>query len=121
MITSLATLGVALISAISTVVVAIIQNNVNKKAKTSEQINQEIKNAVNDLGNTLTKKIDNNILNQDKRFLIQFMDKAEKEIEISEEEMRVAFETKEEYNALGGDSYVDTKWDMLIENKIIKL
>ena len=66
-------------------------------------------------------KIDENTLNQDKRFLIQFMEKAEQGTKISDEEMRVAFETKEEYNRLGGDSYVDTKWDMLIEKEIIKL
>lgn len=49
------------------------------------------------------------------------MDKAERGEEISDEEMRVAFETKTEYNALGGDSYVDTKWEKLLEKEIIKI
>lgn len=58
------------------------------------------KKAINKGFEPIYKKIDNNTLNQDKRFLIQFMDKAERGEEISDEEMRVAFETKTEYNAL---------------------
>ena len=102
-IPTLVPLGASLITAIATVVVAVITNNSNKKT------------------NEIDRKIDNNTLNQDKRFLIQFMDKVERGEEISNEEMRVAFETKEEYNALGGDSYVDTKWDKLIEKGILKI
>lgn len=79
------------------------------------------KKVINKCFEPLTKKIDNNTLNQDKRFLIQFMDTAERGEEISNEEMKVAFETKEEYNELGGDSYVDTKWDKLLEKEIIKI
>ena len=103
MVTSLISLGATFIGTMGTIIVAFITNRSSKK---TDEIN---------------KKIDNNILNQDKRFLIQFMDKAERGKDISDEEMKVAFETKDEYNALGGDSYVDTKWDKLLEKEIIKL
>jgi hypothetical protein len=31
----------------------------------------------------------------------------------SEEQLHRAYEIKEEYNRLGGDSYVDSQWDKL--------
>ena len=49
------------------------------------------------------------------------MRRCEKGEQFSDEEIRYAFEAKEEYNRLGGNSYVDTKWDMLIEKGILKL
>jgi len=58
--------------------------------------------------------INENVKNQDKRFLVQFMAEIERNVPKSEEEMRLAFETKKEYNDLGGDSYVDTKWEQLV-------
>mgnify|MGYP003312002015 CR=1 FL=1 len=42
--------------------------------------------------------INENVKNQDKRFLVQFMAEIERNVPKSEEEMRLAFETKKEYN-----------------------
>ena len=69
----------------------------------------------------LIDKIEDTKLNSNKRFLVDFMRRCEKGEQFSDEEIRYAFEAKEEYNRLGGNSYVDTKWDLLVEKGILKL
>jgi predicted nucleic acid-binding Zn-ribbon protein len=110
-----------MIGAFSTIVVAIIQSRTNKKAKASEEFLANINEQIEETNKKVVEKIEKVALNSDKRFLINFMSKVENGVKVSEEETKCAFETKEEYNALGGDSYIDTKWDVLLEQKLLKL
>lgn len=100
---------------------AIIQSRANKKAKISEETLSKIDKRIEENNKEILKKLERNALNGDKRFLINYMSKVENGVKVSEEETKCAFETKEEYNALGGDSYIDTKWDLLLEQKLLKL
>lgn len=100
---------------------AIIQNRANKKAKISEETLDKIDKKIEANNKEILKKLERNALNGDKRYLISYMGKIEAGVKVSEEETKCAFETKEEYNALGGDSYIDTKWELLLEQKLLKL
>ncbi len=91
-----------IIVAILTLVNARLISKETKKKKTQQDILSKIEKIINE-----------NAKNQDKRFLVQFMAEIERGDCKSEEELKCAFETKEEYNKLGGDSYVDTKWEQL--------
>ena len=100
---------------------AIIQSRANKKAKISEETLGKIDKRIEENNKEILKKLERNALNGDKRYLISYMGKIEAGVKVSEEETKCAFETKEEYNALGGDSYIDTKWELLLEQKLLKL
>ena len=55
-----------------------------------------------------------------KRFLVTELSKIEEENYIpSEEQKRVLKDTKDEYNAAGGDSYVDDMYDDLRDKRLI--
>lgn len=117
--TGVAGIVVSIINGIFIIINTKTQNSANKRSKKNEELSLEIKSAIGNLDKKLSGKIDENTLNQDKRFLIQFMDKVEAGIKPSQEEIWVAFEVKKEYNDLGGDSYVDTRWDRLIQKGLI--
>lgn len=112
---------VAIIGLIGLIAQSLISANTNKKIKSNEAREKEIDNKLSAMENRLAKKIEDTKLNSNKRFLVDFMRRCEKGEQFSDEEIRYAFEAKEEYNRLGGNSYVDTKWDILIEKGILKL
>lgn len=112
---------VALIGAIGIIIQSLISANTNKKIKSNEEREKSIDNKLSAMEKRLTSKIEDTKLNSNKRFLVDFMRRCEKGEPFSDEEIRYAFEAKEEYNRLGGNSYVDTKWDKLIEKGILKL
>ena len=112
---------VALIGAIEIIIQSLISANTNSKIKSNESREKEIDNKLSAMERRLINKIEDTKLNSNKRFLVDFMRRCEKGEQFSDEEIRYAFEAKEEYNRLGGNSYVDTKWDMLIEKGILKL
>jgi hypothetical protein len=112
---------VAIIGVIGIVCQSLISNNTNKKIKSNEEREKEINNKLSAMEERLTEKIEDTKLNSNKRFLVDFMRRCEKGEEFSDEEIQYAFEAKEEYNRLGGNSYVDTKWQKLIEKGILKL
>ena len=112
---------VALIGAIGIIIQSLISANTNKKIKSNEKREKEIDNKLSAMERRLTDKIEDTKLNSNKRFLVDFMRRCEKGEQFSDEEIQYAFEAKKEYNRLGGNSYVDTKWDKLIEKEILKL
>lgn len=93
----------AIIVCVLTIINARLISKEGKRKKKEKDMLEKIENMINE-----------NVKNQDKRFLVQFMAEVERGVPKSEEEMRLAFETKKEYNELGGDSYVDTKWEQLV-------
>ena len=112
---------VAIIGVIGIIIQSSISNSTNKKIKSNEAREKEINNKLTSMENRLVKKIEDTKMNSNKRFLVDFMRRCEKGEQFSDEEIQYAFEAKEEYNRLGGNSYVDTKWNKLIEKGILKL
>ena len=112
---------VSIIGVIGIIIQSSISNSTNKKIKSNEAREKEINEKLTSMEDRLVKKIEDTKLNSNKRFLVDFMRRCEKGEQFSDEEIQYAFEAKEEYNRLGGNSYVDTKWDMLIEKGILKL
>lgn len=112
---------VAAIGVIGLIVQSLISANTGKKIKSNEAREKEIDNKLSAMERRLTDKIEDTKLNSNKRFLVDFMRRCEKGEQFSDEEIKYAFEAKKEYNRLGGNSYVDTKWDKLIEKEILKL
>ena len=112
---------VTIIGTAGVIIQSMISNNTNKKIKSNEAREKEINNKLTSMEDRLVKKIEDTKLNSNKRFLVDFMSRCEKGEQFSDEEIKYAFEAKEEYNRSGGNSYVDTKWDMLIEKGILKL
>lgn len=112
---------VSIIGVIGIICQSLISNNTNKKIKSNEEREKNIDEKLTAMEKRLTSKIEDTKLNSNKRFLVDFMRRCEKGEQFSDEEVRYAFEAKEEYNRLGGNSYVDTKWDKLIEKGILKL
>ena len=112
---------VAIIGLIGLIAQSLISANTSRKIKSNEAREKEIDNKLSAMERRLTSKIEDTKLNSNKRFLVDFMRRCEKGEQFSDEEIRYAFEAKEEYNRLGGNSYVDAKWDKLIEKGILKL
>ena len=112
---------VSIIGVIGIICQSLISNNTNKKIKSNEEREKNIDEKLTAMEKRLISKIEDTKLNSNKRFLVDFMRRCEKGEQFSDEEVRYAFEAKEEYNRLGGNSYVDTKWDKLIEKGILKL
>lgn len=112
---------VAIIGVIGIIIQSTISNSTNKKIKSNEAREKEINNKLTSMEDRLVKKIEDTKMNSNKRFLVDFMRRCEKGEQFSDEEIQYAFEAKEEYNRLGGNSYVDTKWNKLIEKGILKL
>ena len=112
---------VAIIGLIGLIAQSLISASTSKKIKSNETREKEIDNKLRAMENRLAKKIEDTKLNSNKRFLVDFMRRCEKGEQFSDEEIRYAFEAKEEYNRLGGNSYVNTKWDVLIKKRILKL
>jgi hypothetical protein len=112
---------VAIIGLIGLIAQSSISANTSKKIKSNEAREKEIDNKLSAMEKRLIDKIEDTKLNSNKRFLVDFMHRCEKGEEFSDEETKYAFEAKAAYNKLGGNSYVDTKWDMLIKKGILKL
>lgn len=112
---------VSIIGVIGIICQSLISNNTNKKIKSNEEREKNIDEKLTAMEKRLTNKIEDTKLNSNKRFLVDFMHRCEKGEQFSDEEVKYAFEAKKEYNRLGGNSYVDTKWDKLIEKEILKL
>ena len=121
--------------AISTIIVALIgligiiyQSRSSKKiddnktvleqvGKQIEELRQEMKE--NDAN--INKRVDDISLNMIKRFLVYRLSDLQngKDGPLTEEQERILHETKEVYNELGGDSYVDTMFERLEKKDIL--
>lgn len=68
----------------------------------------------------LNKKLDENKMNDLKRFLIIEMTKIDQGIyQATENQKRMLKEAKDEYNRAGGDSYVDDMYDKLKDKNLL--
>ncbi len=118
------TIWVALISAsipsITSIIVMYMQTKTNKKITKIEDIKTEILQEVENNRKGYEKEISNHILENDKTYLTDFLSDIEANEPKSEMQIRRAYEIKKEYNSLGGDSYIDDKWDELIRKGILK-
>ena len=69
---------------------------------------------------TLNKKLDENKMNDLKRFLIIEMTKIDQGIyQATDNQKRMLKEAKDEYNRAGGDSYVDDMYDKLKDKNLL--
>lgn len=92
------------ISTIGVILQALISNSNKKKLDTI---------------NALDAKINQAILNSEKTYLADFMADLEKGETKTQEQIKRAYEIKEQYNALGGDSYIDSQWDKLKSRNLL--
>lgn len=68
----------------------------------------------------LNKKLDENKMNDIKRFLIIEMTKIDQGIyQATDNQKRMLKEAKDEYNRAGGDSYVDDMYDKLKDKNLL--
>lgn len=111
---------VAVISILPTIISIII----NFKMKKQNNIMQEITKSMLNLKDELVKsdkEIVDNLkeaeLMTDKRWLLDFLNRVKQGDEMSEEQIRMAHETKKRYNSQGGDSYIDDFWDRMKSEK----
>ena len=120
--------------AVATVLVAIIgligiiiQTKSNNKIKSQQDLLSSIdakidkfKKESKEDDKRLNKKLDSIDVENCKRFLIVEMTKiSDGEYKPTEEQKRIIYETKERYNNLGGNSYVDSMFENLQEKKIL--
>lgn len=92
------------ISTIGVILQALISNSNKKKLDTI---------------NALDAKINQAILSSEKTYLADFMADLEKGETKTQEQIKRAYEIKEQYNALGGDSYIDSQWDKLKSRNLL--
>lgn len=120
--------------AVATVLVAIIgligiyiQSKSNAKLKSQQDLLATVDSKIDKFkkeskedDKRLNNKLDNIDMENCKRFLIVEMTKiSDGEYKPTEEQKRIIYETKERYNDLGGDSYVDSLFERLQEQKIL--
>lgn len=121
-------------NAIATVLVAIIgligiylQTKSKDKMDSQKSLLDTVNKNINDLkkeskddDKKLHKRLDKMEMDHCKRFLIVEMSKIKDGTYVpNEEQKRILHETKEVYNEMGGDSYVDSMFEDLQEKKIL--
>lgn len=111
---------IALISglcvAIPNLVATISSNKKNNVKDIKEDIQKSIKSTENIIKADIMKvrkSLSEETLARCKVDLINVMSRIQNGAEITEEERRILIEEKEQYNKLGGDSYVDDMFDRL--------
>lgn len=111
---------IALISglcvAIPNLVATISSNKKNNINGIKEDIQKSIKSTEGIIKADIMKvrkSLSEETLNRCKVDLINVMSRIQNGAEITEEERRILIEEKEQYNKLGGDSYVDDMFDRL--------
>ena len=85
-----------------------------------QKVKQPILNEVKKNREEYMEELNKHIIQDYKTYLVDFMAEAEKGKPIEKNQMKNAYDMKDEYNLRGGDSYVDEKWDELEEKNIIK-
>ena len=113
-------LWIALISglcvAIPNLVATILGNKKNNIKSVKVDIQKSIKATETSIKTELTKlrnSLNEETLNRCKVDLINVMSRVQNGYTLTEEERRILIEEKEQYNKLGGDSYVDDMFDRL--------
>ena len=103
------TIIVTIITGIFGLITVLLNRSTNKKVDKIQEVKDYCK-----------EMMDNHILENDKTYLTDFLSDIEAKEPKSQIQIRRAYEIKKEYNQLGGDSYIDDKWDELVKRGILK-
>ena len=111
---------IAIISGLCVAIPNIIATITSNKKNNIENVKNEIKGSIKDTERTIKAditKVRNSLseetLNRCKVDLINVMSRIQNGQSITEEERRILIEEKEQYNKLGGNSYVDDMFERL--------
>ena len=111
---------VALISGLCVAIPNIIATYVANKKNNIEGVKKEINGSIKDTEKVIKAdlmKVRNSLseetLNRCKVDLINVMSRVQNGYKLTEEERRILIEEKEQYNKLGGNSYVDDMFERL--------
>ncbi len=85
-----------------------------------QKVKQPILDEVKKNGEEYKEELNKHIIQDYKTYLVDFLTQAENGQTIAKNQMKNAYDMKEEYNNRDGDSYVDDKWDELEEKGIIR-
>ena len=114
---------VAIISLIGIIIQTKSHNKLQKQScivKTMDSKLDKLRAEAKKDGFNLNKKLDENKMNDLKRFLIIEMTKIDQGIyQATDNQKRMLKEAKDEYNRAGGDSYVDDMYDKLKDKNLL--
>lgn len=116
---SVATILVALITSVASIVNTIISKKTNKKVDCIETVKHELKLDIKNMNDRHREEMDKHILEADKTFLVNFLSDIEQQIPKTDIQIQRAYEVYEEYRKKNGNSYVHDKWEYCKENKLI--
>ena len=119
-------LGMIIVAIISLIGIIIQTKSHNKLQKQSDIVNtmdaklDKLRAESKKDDFKLNKKLDENKMNDLKRFLIIEMTKIDQGIyQATDNQKRMLKEAKDEYNRAGGDSYVDDMYDKLKDKNLL--
>ena len=119
-------LGMIIVAIISLIGIIIQTKSHNKLQKQSDIVNtmdeklDKLRAESKKDDFKLNKKLDENKMNDLKRFLIIEMTKIDQGIyQATDNQRRMLKEAKDEYNRAGGDSYVDDMYDKLKDKNLL--
>ena len=114
---------VAIISLIGIIIQTKSHNKLQKQndiVKTMDEKLDELRAEAKEDDSKLHKKLDENKMNDLKRFLIIEMTKIDQGIyQATDNQRRMLKEAKDEYNHAGGDSYVDDMYNNLKDRNLL--
>ena len=102
--------------AIPNIIATISSSKKNNIEKVKGEIQESIKDTEKSIKADITKvkkSLDDETLSRCKVDLINVMSRVQNGYELTEEERRILIEEKEQYNKLGGNSYVNDMFDRL--------
>lgn len=111
---------IASISPLSAIIIALITLFQNRKVGKIGTVKEEILSEVQKNRSGFEQEIKNHILENDKTYLTDFLSDIEAGEPKSEIQRRRASEIKDEYKKLGGDSYVEEKWNELVKRRYLE-
>ena len=102
--------------AVPNIIATISSSKKNNIEKVKGEIQESIKDTEKSIKADITKvkkSLDDETLSRCKVDLINVMSRAQNGYKLTEEERRILIEEKEQYNKLGGNSYVNDMFDRL--------
>lgn len=102
--------------AVPNIIATISSSKKNNIEKVKEEIQESIKDTEKSIKDDITKvkkSLDDETLSRCKVDLINVMSRVQNGYKLTEEERRILIEEKEQYNKLGGNSYVNDMFDRL--------
>lgn len=106
--TAVATIIVAFITGVCSIITTIITKNTNKKVDAISEVRKEF-----------NSQMKNHILESDKTYLVDFLSDIESGGKKTDIQVKRAYEIFEEYSQFGGNSYVHDRWAVAKKNGLI--